>query len=742
MGPIHYISWLGMVSQADDLSIAPSHQQLSRLAQFGLPVLPGFILTADALSATLGQSKLQSIDWQRTKTITAASKAMAAKIKNAGLPGDLLVGLDEAYDQLLRRLDLKQADILIQPALTGHASYGLTVPERLVIRRKGQLKAAICEIYAGLYAAKNLTPELLDDLKQQKIGLSVLFQPLVSVATSGRLTVDTTLTVRAVQGRPEPLLLGQLEGDRYTVDPQSLSIVGRDLNRQEWYLASLAEKNKHHRVQLADQAAQKLSDGQILELAKWGLALTDHGDLLQGLEWQIDQMGRIWITTVLPVPVASHNDYNVPTDPATQQLLGAGQPLAIGTAVGPVRIVKRRQDLEQLEDGDILLSETADLIMPTAADVFGKISGWLIESGQVKSATQEQIEEFGLPLIRLSGLTHLLSSGTLVTIDGQTGNIYRGKVKPRAHLAKLPAQPMTTATKLYLKPTSLANLEEETALPSDGIGWLSSQTLLESTGEHPRSRLDKSSRTHLNQSVDQLCQIAAACRPRPVIYTINDLTSDQYQRLEGGERHEKNESNPLLGYRGAHRSLREPDLFKLELEAIRRVREDYGFDNLHLMLPFVRTMAEFTTLYHAILGSGLHPGRDFQLWLLCQVPANLLMLPELIERGQIQAVCLDLDSLTQLLLGVDHANPRLVDEFDARDQTVLTALHQAIDTARSGGLPVTAVGRSLEYYPDVIESLIASGVTGLVVDPANLRSIRQLSASAEQRLILDRVLDL
>jgi pyruvate,water dikinase len=196
----------------------------------------------------------------------------------------------------------------------------------------------------------------------------------------------------------------------------------------------------------------------------------------------------------------------------------------------------------------------------------------------------------------------------------------------------------------------------------------------------------------------------------------------------------------MLGYRGAHRSLKELDVLRSELAAIRELRDTANISHLHLLLPFVRTVDEYNSVRQLIIHAGLRPGRDLKLGLVAQTPASLLMAEELIAHDFLQAVCLDLDSLGQLLLGFDMHNPRLQGEYSLSDAGVLKFIGQAIHQFRAAGIPVTVSGKVLHDRPELIEWFVQVGVTGFVLEPDLLAQSRRLVASAEQRLLLDHAI--
>ncbi len=732
MNAIDYLVWLGDPA-ADAALISHAQRQLSQLRTFGLPVLPGFILTGDFYQTVLDSAgidrlladELPHLDWQNGRSVAAFSKALTTKIKKASLPADLKNAAMAAYAQLVSIG--KARHFLLTAACSGTPDAPITLHPPLPVSSLADFLRAIPLFYATLFELHNLNPALIDDLQRHRLQLSLIVQPLHAVTASGSLTLQP-LTIEAVFGRLEPWREGLIAADRYTVDPETVTIVSRDINRQLWQLNDLHSPTKHRTVSSLDQTAQKIEDETVLELAKWAIVMQNQTDWHLTLDWQLDNRDQLWLTAVRSTAAAIAYDRPVEILP----MLLTGRALVPGRAVGVVRLLHQRADLANLEAHDIAVVENLSLF----GAALPEIEGIVTESGRATDGLAKMATEQGLPIILAPGATRQLQAGVLVTLDGRTGQIYAGRVANRPNWAEVPKIEPITGTKLLSRWDSVP----DATCADDGIGRLSAHTLLKEINLHPKSAArDGQRKILLAHFIDTFCQVAGLYQPRPVIYASNDLLTTDYGALSGGAEHEKGEANPLLGYHGLHRSLCEPDFFQLELEAIRRVRDDYGYTNVHLMLPFVRTLSEMTAARHMILGSGLRPGVQFKLWLECQTPSSLLLIEPLASHGLVQGISLDVDHLSQLLLGADAANVEFEAEFDFREPTVLEAMGRAINEAHRHGLPVLATGATLDRFPDGLESLLRFGLTGLIVEPDLVAPLRQLVASIEQRLLLDHV---
>ena len=225
--------------------------------------------------------------------------------------------------------------------------------------------------------------------------------------------------------------------------------------------------------------------------------------------------------------------------------------------------------------------------------------------------------------------------------------------------------------------------------------------------------------------------IVSAFAPRPVVYRATDFKTNEYANLKGGAEFEPQEENPMIGYRGAARYVREPDLFALELAAITRVRRDYP--NISLMIPFVRTTTELRQVLKLVEAGGLHRGPDFKIWMMTEVPSNVFLLDEFIDEG-IDGISIGSNDLTQLILGIDRDSERFSEEFDERDPAVLKALEWVISTAKRRGITVSICGQGPSEHPDLTERLVRWGITSVSVTPDMIDKTRRLVAAAEAQL--------
>jgi pyruvate,water dikinase len=303
--------------------------------------------------------------------------------------------------------------------------------------------------------------------------------------------------------------------------------------------------------------------------------------------------------------------------------------------------------------------------------------------------------------------------------------------------AALPAP--VTATRLYVNLAEPERAEEVAHLPVDGVGLLRAEFMIVAALEntHPRQLMEEGrGEEFVTRMVEQLGVFGRAFHPRPVIYRAMDFRSNEFRGLKGGERFEPEEDNPMIGYRGCYRYVREPELFGLELEVLSRVRRD--FDNVHLMIPFVRTGWEFRECRRLIGESALGRDRKLELWVMAEVPSIVTWLEEYVSLG-VSGVSIGSNDLTQLVLGVDRDSEALAPLYDERDRAVLEVIGTIVEKCHTLGITSSICGQAPSVYPEYAETLVRMGIDSISVNPDAVEATRRNIARAEQRVVLEGV---
>jgi pyruvate,water dikinase len=412
-----------------------------------------------------------------------------------------------------------------------------------------------------------------------------------------------------------------------------------------------------------------------------------------------------------------------------------------GFASGPVRVLISPENAAVLQPGEILVARNTS---PDWVPIMRRAAAIVTDTGGMTSHAAIVSRELGIPcIVGTRDATGTLHDGDMVSVDAREGTVRQGATAAPRHaiheITQLVSPALVTATRLYVNLAEPERAEQVAAMPVDGVGLLRAEfMILDALGNtHPRKLLKEGrAEEFVQRMAEKLRTFGAAFHPRPVVYRAMDFRSNEFRGLAGGEEFEPVEANPMIGYRGCYRYVREPDLFALELRALGVARGDY--DNLHLMIPFVRTAGEFRACKQLIDASGLTNDPNLELWVMAEVPSVLYWLDEYVRLGA-TGVSIGSNDLTQLVLGVDRDSDILASLFDERDGAVLDAIHQIIGKCRKLGITCSICGQAPSVYPDYAERLVEWGIDSISVNPDAVDAARRHIAAAEQRLLLEQV---
>ena len=445
-------------------------------------------------------------------------------------------------------------------------------------------------------------------------------------------------------------------------------------------------------------------------------------------------------------PVTSIGGTAADAGPATvpaadEEILVRGLGAAPGAGFGRVKVVATLAESPDLDEGQILVTH---MTAPDWVPLMRKAAAIVTDSGGMTCHAAIVSRELGIPCVVGTGnATHKLRDGEEVTVDAGRGVVLEGHTAAADHVVAdaggvaAPAAP-TTGTKLLVNLSEPSQLEHATTLNVDGVGLLRAELMIIEAleGVHPRLLLEQGrTEEFVSRMAKALEAFASGFSPRPITYRTIDFRTNEFRGLEGGDRFEPEEANPMIGYRGAVRYTREPDLLGLELDAVSRVY-DAGHQNLHVMLPFVRTAHEMSICHGIVADSGLLDRPGFELWAMAEVPSVLFELEQYAEIG-IQGISIGSNDLTQLLLGADRDSETLAETFDERDHAVVTYIDQLVRKARSLGLQTSICGQAPSVHPEYADVLVRAGIDAVSVNMDAVDNARRLIAAAERRVLLD-----
>jgi pyruvate, water dikinase len=546
------------------------------------------------------------------------------------------------------------------------------------------------------------------------------------------------LVIEGSFGLGESVVSGSVSPDRYVVDKHTLAILERDVRRKELAIEGREGGGTSTRELSPEEATRPvLTDDEVSTIAELGRRIEEHYAAPQDTEWAFDPDGSAWMLQSRPVTAAG-GDVAVPTDSGGKVLL-KGLGAAPGTGSGRVKVLRELAEADGLGEGDVLVTH---MTAPDWVPLMRRASAIVTDSGGMTCHAAIVSRELGIPcVVGTADGTTKLRDGELVTVDATHGLVREGvaeiTVEEPAAAVTAAAPAPVTGTKLLVNLSEPSQIERAAALHVDGVGLLRAELMvLEALeGRHPRQLLEEGRGEEFVQRMgDALTRFSEAFAPRPITYRTIDFRTNEFRGLEGGERFEPEEANPMIGYRGALRYMREPDLFRLEVDAIRRVW-DAGHQNFHVMIPFVRTARELEACFHVFAEAGLLERQEFELWVMAEVPSVLFNLERYAELG-VAGISIGSNDLTQLLLGADRDSGVVAEVFDERDPAVVAYLRQLIPRARALGLATSICGQAPSVHREYAEILVEAGIDAISVSIDAVDRARSLIAAAEQRLLL------
>jgi pyruvate, water dikinase len=743
----------------------------------GVKVPTGFATTAHAFGEFLKHGgldkkindKLAALDTEDVRALAQVGAEIRALVEAQPFPADLEKAIRDAYATLSG--GSTTASFAVRSSATAEdlpdASFAGQQESFLNVMGIEEVLHKMKEVFASLYNDRAISYRVHKGFAHADVALSAGVQRMVrsDLGTAGVMfTIDTesgfdqVVFITASYGLGETVVQGAVNPDEFYVHKPMLAagnraVIRRNLGSKlsQMVFATPDEKKQSGKlVKTIDVPTEQrnrycLSDADVEQLAKYAVIIEQHYGRAMDIEWGKDgNDGQLYILQARPETVKSQQKGKVEQ---RYRLKSRGPVLAEGRAIGqkigtgPVRLVHSIAEMDQVQPGDVLVTDMTD---PNWEPVMKRASAIVTNRGGRTCHAAIIARELGIPAVVGCGdATDLLKDGTLVTVscaEGDTGFIYDGLLETEITAVQRGTMP-EIKTKIMMNVGNPQLAFDFAQMPNQGVGLARLEFIINNNiGVHPKAILDypavdadlkkaveSVARGHasprafyVDKVAEGIATIAAAFWPKPVIVRLSDFKSNEYRKLIGGSRYEPEEENPMLGFRGAARYISADfgEAFAMECEALRRVRNDMGLTNIEIMVPFVRTLGQAKAVNELLAKQGLGKGKDgLRHIMMCEVPSNAILAEQFLE--YFDGFSIGSNDLTQLTLGLDRDSglELLAKDFDERDPAVKAMLSMAIAACKKQGKYVGICGQGPSDHPDFAQWLADEGISSISLNP-------------------------
>jgi len=748
-------------------------EMLSQLAEEGIRVPDGFATTAQAFRDFLRANdlehriaeRLRQLDINDVAALARAGAEIRSWVVSAPLPPKLEQEIRTFY-QWLKGDAPGEISVAVRSSATAEdlpdASFAGQQETFLNVSGVDAVVARVKEVFASLYNDRAIAYRVHKGFAHENVALSAGVQRMVRSdrgAAGVMFTIDTesgfadVVFITASYGLGETVVQGAVNPDEFYVHKPMLAAgkypiirrsLGSKLIKME-FDPTAANGRTVRTVEVPDEQRHRfsLTDDDVLELARYAVTIERHYGRPMDIEWGKDGIdGRIYILQARPETVKSQAHTQAQQRFKLKNrstVLASGRAIGQKIGIGPVRVIRDASEMERVQPGDVLVTDMTD---PNWEPVMKRAAAIVTNRGGRTCHAAIIARELGIPAVVGCGdATEKLRDGTIVTVscaEGDTGYIYEGRLEMEVETVQHGALPKLPV-KIMMNVGNPQLAFDFQSLPNDGVGLARLEFIINNNiGVHPKAVLEYPNvDAELKRAVEALAYgyagpraffenklaegiatIAAAFWPKPVIVRLSDFKSNEYKKLIGGSRYEPDEENPMLGFRGAARyiasSFREP--FRLECAAMKRVRDDMGFTNVEIMVPFVRTLTEARRVTELLAENGLKRGENgLRVIMMCEVPSNAVLAEEFLQ--YFDGFSIGSNDLTQLTLGIDRDSGLVAEGFDERDPAVKRLLEQAIRACRAQGKYVGICGQGPSDHADFAQWLMQQGIGSISLNP-------------------------
>lgn len=748
-------------------------EMISALSDKGVRVPGGFATTADAFEEFLNynnlkekiNSLLENLDPNQIQALTQVGSTIRNWIQESSFPDKLLNEITHSYQQLELELG-ENITFAVRSSATAEdlpeASFAGQQETYLNVHGIGNILSAIKKVFASLYNDRAISYRVHQGFEHSQVSLSAGIQQMIrsDIGASGVMfTLDTesgfdeVIFITSAYGLGETVVQGSVNPDEFYVHKSSLNagkkaILSRNIGSKEIKMVYAYDDLKNcvaiETVPKDQQQSFSLNDEQVEELARYAIIIEQHYSRPMDIEWALDgNNNKIYIVQARPETVKSRDKSSNTIE--RYQLIQTGKVLIEGRSIGQkigsgvARIINNISEMDQVQEGDILVTDMTD---PDWEPVMKRASAIITNRGGRTCHAAIIARELGVPaIVGTINATEKITNQMPITAScaqGDTGYVYKGILDfecARHSIASLPEIPV----KIMMNVGNPGRAFDFASIPNAGVGLARLEFIINTTiGIHPKALLEfnqlpEQLQTKIKQRsagyespidfyvsklTEGIATIASAFDKHPVIIRMSDFKSNEYVNLLAGDRYEPKEENPMIGFRGAARYISKDfrACFELECQAIKKVREEMGFTNVEVMIPFVRTLDEASKVIQLLKENDLKRGvNGLRIIMMCELPSNALLAEEFLE--YFDGFSIGSNDLTQLTLGMDRDSGIVADGFDERNLAVKRLISMAIEACHKQDKYIGICGQGPSDHPDLAQWLLKQNISSISLNP-------------------------
>ncbi len=745
------VLWLADVDKNDIPLVGGKGANLGELLRAEIPVPDGFVVDARTFREFLEKTKikdevyslLEGLDVEDTDKLEEVSRKIREIIEKTPMPEEIEREIKEAYRKLCEE-EGEEVYVAVRSSATAEdlpdASFAGQQETYLNVKGEDEVVRKVKECWSSLFTPRAIYYRVQKGFRHEDVSIAVVVQKMVNSEKSGVMFTSHPVTgekkciIEAVFGLGEAIVSGLVTPDTYVYDREKRKLVEVKIGEKEFMITKQDGKTVKVKLDAKKAKERVLSDDEIERLVTLGELIEEHYGKPQDVEWAIEK-GKIYIVQSRPVTTIKGKAEKEEESEMEGKILLRGLGASPGIATGKVKVIFSEKEISKVEDGDILVTT---MTTPDMVPAMKRAAAIVTDEGGMTCHAAIVSRELGVPaIVGTKTATKVLKDGMIVTVDGEKGIVYEGRVERKVEeKPAVSAAPIITATEVKVN-ISIPDVAQRVAKETnaDGVGLFRIEHMVLALEKHPMKFIrDGEMDKYVDLLYEEMKKVVKAFYPKPVWIRTLDAPTDEFRSMEGGE-DEPIEANPMLGFRGIRRDLMEEEHFRAEMRAIKKLIDE-GYTNVGIMLPLITSPSEIRRAKEIAIAEGL-PLDKIEFGIMVETPAAAMIIEDLIKEG-IDFISLGTNDLTQYTLAVDRNNENVAYLYDETHPAVMKLIERTIRICKENGVKTSICGQA-GSYPHVVEKLVEIGIDSVSANPDAVHKIREVVARVERKIILEKL---